>query len=152
MVNLDAVKKGLSLVLLPCYRDYEMYSAKAIYVQSCSLLEARLTLKSLSRYYTCTTCFNIPKLCILPAQCICVFHMVLTVNSINRLVSVVETWCVSCEVQTECLYKISQKISLLSPRGDSFEYLHLSPASHRRRRNGNSVSGGLIGPPCSCWI
>jgi hypothetical protein len=27
-----------------------------------------------------TTCFNIPPLCILPTQCICVFRMVLTIN------------------------------------------------------------------------
>jgi hypothetical protein len=29
----------------------------------------------------CTTRFNTLKLCILPTQCICVFHMVLTINS-----------------------------------------------------------------------
>jgi hypothetical protein len=29
----------------------------------------------------CTTRFNIIKLCILPTQCICVFRMVLTINS-----------------------------------------------------------------------
>jgi hypothetical protein len=29
----------------------------------------------------CTTCYNIPKLCILPTECICVFRTVLTINS-----------------------------------------------------------------------
>jgi hypothetical protein len=29
----------------------------------------------------CTTCFNMLKLYIPPTQCICVFHMVLTINS-----------------------------------------------------------------------
>jgi hypothetical protein len=38
----------------------------------------------------CTTHFNIPKLCILPAECICVFRRVLTINSINRLRFVAE--------------------------------------------------------------
>jgi hypothetical protein len=28
-----------------------------------------------------TTCFNTPKLCILPTECVCVFYMILTVNS-----------------------------------------------------------------------
>jgi hypothetical protein len=40
---------------------------------------------------TCTTSINIKKLCILSKQCICVFRMVLTINSINRLGFVVET-------------------------------------------------------------
>jgi hypothetical protein len=40
-----------------------------------------------------TTCFDIPKLCIVPTQCIHVLHMVLTVNSINRLGFVTETGC-----------------------------------------------------------
>jgi hypothetical protein len=31
--------------------------------------------------YVCTTCFNTLKLCILPTQCICVFRMVVTINS-----------------------------------------------------------------------
>jgi hypothetical protein len=44
-----------------------------------------------------TTCFTILKLYILPTQCICVLHMVLTINndcfpnSINRLGFVAET-------------------------------------------------------------
>jgi hypothetical protein len=47
----------------------------------------------------CTTCFNILKLYILHTDCICVFHMVLTinsdcsVNSINRSDFVAETMC-----------------------------------------------------------
>jgi hypothetical protein len=28
-----------------------------------------------------TTCFNIPRLCLLPTQCIFMFHTVLTINS-----------------------------------------------------------------------
>jgi hypothetical protein len=31
--------------------------------------------------YIYTTCFNTSKLCILPTQCICVFRMVLAINS-----------------------------------------------------------------------
>jgi hypothetical protein len=29
------------------------------------------------------------------------------------------------------------------------EYLYRIPASHRRRRNGNPLPGGITGPPCS---
>jgi hypothetical protein len=32
------------------------------------------------------------------------------------------------------------------------EYFHLSTASRRRRRKGNPVPGGIIGPPCSLRI
>jgi hypothetical protein len=32
---------------------------------------------------------------------------------------------------------------------DVMQYLHRSPASRRRRRNGNSVHGGITGQPCS---
>jgi hypothetical protein len=35
------------------------------------------------------------------------------------------------------------------PGRGGFEYFYRSPASRRRRRKGNSVSGGIIGPPCS---
>jgi hypothetical protein len=42
--------------------------------------------------------------CILPTQSVYVFRMILTINSINRLGSVAETSCVSCEVQTEFFY------------------------------------------------
>jgi hypothetical protein len=31
--------------------------------------------------FTCTTCFNTLKLCILATECVCVFRMVLTINS-----------------------------------------------------------------------
>jgi hypothetical protein len=50
-----------------------------------------------SGYYIYHLRFNTLKLCILPAECICVFHMILTMNSycfqnsINRLVFVAET-------------------------------------------------------------
>jgi hypothetical protein len=32
-------------------------------------------------YSICSTCCNTLKLCILPTQCVCVFRMVLTINS-----------------------------------------------------------------------
>jgi hypothetical protein len=58
--------------------------------------------------YYCTTCCNVLNLCILPTQCTSVFRMVLnnkyqlfSLNSINRLVFVLETWRVSCEVRIE---------------------------------------------------
>jgi hypothetical protein len=35
-----------------------------------------------------------------------------------------------------------------SPYGGGLQYLHRSPASRRRRRNGNPVPGGITGPPC----
>jgi hypothetical protein len=35
-----------------------------------------------------------------------------------------------------------------SPCGGGLEYLHRSPTSRRRRRNGNPVPGGITGPPC----
>jgi hypothetical protein len=38
------------------------------------------------------------------------------------------------------------------PREGGFEYLHRSPTSHRRRRKGNPVPGGISGPPCSWGI
>jgi hypothetical protein len=36
-----------------------------------------------------------------------------------------------------------------TPRGGGFEYLHCSPAGHRRQQKGNPVPGGLTGPACS---
>jgi hypothetical protein len=39
----------------------------------------------------------------------------------------------------------------LNPCGGGVEYLHRGPASHRRRRKGNPVPGGITGPACS-WI
>jgi hypothetical protein len=41
---------------------------------------------------------------------------------------------------------------LPTARGGGFEYLHSSPASHRRRRKGNPVPGAKTGPPCSWGI
>jgi hypothetical protein len=38
-----------------------------------------------------TITLTLKELCMLPTQCICVFHMVLTINSINQLGSVAET-------------------------------------------------------------
>jgi hypothetical protein len=40
----------------------------------------------------------------------------------------------------------------LVPCGGGVEYLHRSPESRRRRRNGNPVPGGITGPPCSWGI
>jgi hypothetical protein len=45
------------------------------------LLLQRINLLKHSGYYVYTICVNIPKLCILPTQCIYVFCMVLRVNS-----------------------------------------------------------------------
>jgi hypothetical protein len=39
-------------------------------------------------------------------------------------------------------------MSLMSPCEGRLEYLHRSPASHRRRRKGNSVLRGIAGLPC----
>jgi hypothetical protein len=40
-----------------------------------------------------------------------------------------------------------------SPRGGGgFEYLHRSPASRRKRRQGDTVPGGITGPPCPWGI
>jgi hypothetical protein len=36
--------------------------------------------------------------------------------------------------------------------GGGLEYLHLSPASRKRRRKGNPVPGGITEPPCSWGI
>jgi hypothetical protein len=40
----------------------------------------------------------------------------------------------------------------ITTRGGGFEYLHRSPASRRRRRKRNPVSGGITGVPCSWGI
>jgi hypothetical protein len=39
-----------------------------------------------------------------------------------------------------------------TPCGGGLEYLHLWPASRKRRRKGNPVPGGITGPPCSRGI
>jgi hypothetical protein len=39
-----------------------------------------------------------------------------------------------------------------APCGGRLEYLQSSPTSHKRRWKGNSVNGGITGPPCSCGI
>jgi hypothetical protein len=52
---------------------------------------------------------------------VCAFHIILLIhsyfslplNSINRLVHVAETWCVSCEVRTEFVYIIWKKSKIL---------------------------------------
>jgi hypothetical protein len=49
--------------------------------------------------YCTYACFDIQKLCIIRKECICVFHMVLTMNSVNRLIFVAEMQRVSCEVK-----------------------------------------------------
>jgi hypothetical protein len=36
--------------------------------------------------------------------------------------------------------------------GGGLEYLHLSPASHKRGHKGNPVPGGITGTPCSWGI
>jgi hypothetical protein len=50
---------------------------------------------------------NIKKACILPPQCIYVFHVILTVIiyliRIRQLVSVMQTWCVFFEITIEYL-------------------------------------------------
>jgi hypothetical protein len=53
-------------------------------------------------------CFNALNSALCP-QSASVFHMVLTVNSINRLGVVAEMSCVSCEVRTEFLYNIRKE-------------------------------------------
>jgi hypothetical protein len=51
----------------------------------------------------CTICFITIKLCILPTECICVVHKVLTINrdwfsnSVNRLIFIAETYSVSAD-------------------------------------------------------
>jgi hypothetical protein len=42
--------------------------------------------------------------------------------------------------------------SQLNLCGGGLEYIHCSPASRKRRRKGNPVSGGISGPPCSWGI
>jgi hypothetical protein len=50
-----------------------------------------------------TTCFNNQELCILPTEFIYVFHMILTVNSINKLIFVMVKCGVFFAVRTEFL-------------------------------------------------
>jgi hypothetical protein len=37
----------------------------------------------------------------------------------------------------------------ICPCGGGLEYLHRSPASRKRRQNGNRVPMGITGPPCT---
>jgi hypothetical protein len=48
--------------------------------------------------------------------------------------------------------KVTLALTLETPRGGGFEYLHRTPASGRRRRKGNPVPGGITVPPCSWGI
>jgi hypothetical protein len=41
---------------------------------------------------------------------------------------------------------------VIVPLGGGFEYLHCSPASHRRGQKGNPVPGGITGPLCTWGI
>jgi hypothetical protein len=43
----------------------------------------------------------------------------------------------------------TEQNQIKTPCEDGLEYLHSSPASCRRRRKGNPVSGSITGPPCS---
>jgi hypothetical protein len=46
------------------------------------------------------------------------------------------------------VYSEGAPLEFLHPCGGGVEYLHRSPASHRRRRKGNPVPGGITGLPC----
>jgi hypothetical protein len=51
------------------------------------------------------------------------------------------------------LYLENQNTSQPEPlHGSKFKYLHYSPASHRSPWKGNSVPGGITGPPWYWWI
>jgi hypothetical protein len=58
--------------------------------------------------------------------------------------AVFSTWFVPRGNKRDEVWRL---ISFLCEGG--FEYLHRSPASRRRRRKGNPVSGGITKPPCS---
>jgi hypothetical protein len=50
-----------------------------------------------------TTYFIVIELCVLPRECMHVFRMILTTNSIKWLLVVMEMAYASCEVRTESL-------------------------------------------------
>jgi hypothetical protein len=87
----------------------------------------------------CTTCFSTLKFCILPTQCICVFRIVLTINSINRLYFIAVMWCFLWGTNRIFIVYCMEEIqSLKIPCGGGVEYLYRSPANRRRRRKGKS--------------
>jgi hypothetical protein len=55
---------------------------------------------------------------------------------------------VLCCIRAEAISGESRPTNSQDPCVGGFEYLRRSHASHRRRRKGNSVPGGIIGPPC----
>jgi hypothetical protein len=72
----------------------------------------------------------------------------------NKHTTVEELWGEEFSVRSEpSLYNENKWDKMVSLQcGGGFEYLHRSPASRRRRRKGNPVSGGITGPACSWGI
>jgi len=67
-------------------------------------------LTSLSPVLAVNFCFNIKILCIFPTRFICVFHIPLIyLNSTNRLMFLMERFCVLFELGTEVLYVFQLK-------------------------------------------
>jgi hypothetical protein len=62
--------------------------------------------------------------------------------TIDDIIMVVVFYAVCFEV----IYRAPFGEVVASTRGGGFEYLHLSPASHRRLRKENPVPGILTGP------
>jgi hypothetical protein len=62
---------------------HSLYSFAQANPQMCLIWISLIKLLTLysSVFAICTTCFNTLKLCILPTQCVCVSHMVLTINT-----------------------------------------------------------------------
>jgi hypothetical protein len=76
----------------------------------------------------------------LPSYCFKIWFCIilsLTFSSPNGIVCLISRF----EIYSNLFY-------LSSSCGGVFKYLHRSPASHRRRRKGNSVPGGITGTPC----
>jgi hypothetical protein len=63
---------------LPCVPPFSVRFEMNLYIVY--YLEESLY-EELSPVTICTICFDILKLCILPTECICVFRVVLTINS-----------------------------------------------------------------------
>jgi hypothetical protein len=81
---LSKMNKCCSLFVWVSYVTFMSQTTSQLIVQVNDKM-LRNVLESLSCISTvviiCTTCFNTPKLCIMPTQCISVFRMVLTINS-----------------------------------------------------------------------
>jgi hypothetical protein len=53
-----------------------------------------------------------------------------------------------CCIRAEAISEESKPTKSQTPCGGGFEYLYRSHASRRRQTNGNSIPGGILGPPC----